>query len=172
MAQRILKPGGSLVTFIGHYAVFEINDLIKKNSDLIFHWPIVVVHSGHIRRMDAWRVWPYHKPLLWYYKPVEGNGNGHGPTMYQDVADVIPSKAPLKDDHEWEQSTVEAEHMIKPLTVKGNVILDPFMGSGTTLEAAYNLHRRSIGMDNDKVSYSRAMRRLTKLQPKITISQN
>ena len=103
---------------------------------------------------------------------MEGNGNGHGPTMYQDVADVIPSKAPLKDDHEWEQSTVEAEHMIKPLTVKGNVILDPFMGSGTTLEAAYNLHRRSIGMDNDKVSYSRAMRRLTKLQPKITISQN
>ena len=41
----------------------------------------------------------------------------------------------------WEQSTIEAEHMIKPLTVEGNIILDPFMGSGTTGEAALNLKR-------------------------------
>ena len=62
-------------------------------------------------------------------------------TIYQDVADLIESKAVSKDSHEWEQSTIEAEHMIKPLTVEGNIVLDPFMGSGTTGEAALNLKR-------------------------------
>ena len=29
LADRVLKPGGSLVTYVGHYAIFKINDLIQ-----------------------------------------------------------------------------------------------------------------------------------------------
>ena len=64
-------------------------------------------------------------------------------------------------------STIEAEHMIKPLTVEGNIILDPFMGSGTTGEAALNLNRRFIGIEVDKEHYSRTKQRLFKLRTKI-----
>ena len=85
-------------------------------------------------------------------------------TIYQDVADLIESKAVSKDTHEWEQSTIEAEHMIKPLTVEGNIVLDPFMGSGTTGEAALNLKRRFIGIEVDKEYYSRTKQRLSKLR--------
>ena len=46
LAQRVLKPGGSLVTFIGLAALFEINDFIKKNSNLQYHWLLVVKHNG------------------------------------------------------------------------------------------------------------------------------
>ena len=53
--------------------------------------------------------------------------------------------------------------MIKPLTVKGKVVLDPFMGSGTTGEAALNLNRRFIGIEVDKEHYSRTKQRLSKL---------
>ena len=61
-------------------------------------------------------------------------------------------------------STIEAEHIIKPLTVEGNIILDPFMGSGTTGEAALNLNRRFIGIEVDKEHYSRTKQRLSKLR--------
>ena len=100
------------------------------------------------------------------YKPtIEGKL-----TIYQDVADLIESKAVSKDSHEWEQSTIEAEHMIKPLTVEGNIVLDPFTGSGTTGEAALNLNRRFIGIEADKTHYSRTKQRLTKF--KLKLEQN
>ena len=30
LADRVLKPGGSLVTYAGHYTLFKINDLIRS----------------------------------------------------------------------------------------------------------------------------------------------
>lgn len=160
LADRVLKPGGSLVTYAGHYALFKINDLIKSYSELVYHWLIVVRHAGSKSRIHARHIWPYYKPLLWYYKPtIEGKL-----TIYQDVADLVESKAVSKDSHEWEQSTIEAEHMIKPLTVEGNIVLDPFMGSGTTGEAALNLKRRFIGIEVDKEHYSSTKQRLSKLE--------
>ena len=170
LADRVLRPGGSLITFVGHYAIFKINDLIRDNSKLVYHWQIIVKHNGSKSRIHARNIWPYYKPLLWYYKPtIEGKL-----TIYQDVADLVESKAVSKDSHVWEQSTIEAEHMIKPLTVEGNVIFDPFMGSGTTGEAALNLNRRFIGIESDKVHYTRTKQRLANFKLKIVekISRN
>jgi 16S rRNA G966 N2-methylase RsmD len=163
LADRVLKPGGSLITYVGHYAIFKINDLIRANSNLVYHWQIIVKHNGSKSRIHARHIWSYYKPLLWYYKPtIDGKI-----TIYQDVADLIESKAVSKDSHKWEQSTIEAEHMIKPLTVEGNIVLDPFMGSGTTGEAALNLKRRFIGIEIDKDHYSKSKKRLTKLKQKL-----
>jgi DNA modification methylase len=39
--------------------------------------------------------------------------------------------------HEEAQPESEAEYFIEKLTVPGAVILDPLLGSGTTLRAAY-----------------------------------
>jgi DNA modification methylase len=163
LADRVLKPGGSLITYVGHYAIFKINDLIRSYSELVYHWQIIVRHSGSKSRIHARHIWPYYKPLLWYYKPtIEGKL-----TIYQDVADLVESKAVSKDSHEWEQSTIEAEHMIKPLTVERNIVLDPFMGSGITGEAALNLNRRFIGIEVDKEHYSRTKQRLSIIKNRV-----
>jgi DNA modification methylase len=152
LAQRVLKPGGSLVTFIGQYALFEINDIIKNNSDLRYHWLLAVKHNGNTSKMWIQRVWPKWKPLLWYFKPKE-NQNEKGPTMYSDIGDYIESEPPKKELHEWEQSAVEVEHFVKVLTVENQIVLDPLMGSGTTGLAALNLNRKFIGIEIDKDSF-------------------
>ena len=130
LAQRVLKPGGSLITIIGHYAIFKIGKQITDNSELEYHWQLVLKHNGHTAKMWKQRVWPKYKPMLWYFKR-SGNGNSQGPTMYSDIEDLIESQPADKTMHEWEQSTIEAEHIIKPLTVEGQIVLDPFMGYGT-----------------------------------------
>ena len=80
--------------------------------------------------------------------------------MYSDIEDLIESQPADKTMHEWEQSTIEAEHIIKPLTVEGQTVLDSFMGSGTTVEAAIKLGRKSIGIENNKKHFSNAAFRL------------
>ena len=43
--------------------------------------------------------------------------------MYSDIEDLIESQQTDKTMHDWEQSIIEAEHIIKPLTVEGQIVL-------------------------------------------------
>ena len=84
--------------------------------------------------------------------------------MISKTAARIFSKAAAKDDHDWEQSPIEAEHMIEPLTVEKELMLDPFMGSGTTGLAALKLNRRFIGIEIEKDHFITAKARLYEAQ--------
>jgi len=64
-----------------------------------------------------------------------GTGNKRHPAAY-------PLELPLR--------------LIKLLTYVGDTVLDPFMGSGTTLVAAKMLNRKRIGIELSKVYYQEA----------------
>lgn len=53
----------------------------------------------------------------------------------------------------------DIEKMISFFTKKGMTVLDPFMGSGTTAIAAYNLGRKSVGVDLSESYMSLALKR-------------
>jgi hypothetical protein len=61
------------------------------------------------------------------------------------LSDVIKSDTPSKVLHEWEQSIVEAQHIISRLSIEGQTIYDPMMGSGTTAAASVKLRRKTEG---------------------------
>ena len=73
-------------------------------------------------------------------------------------SDVVKSDTPSKGLHEWEQSTIEAEHVISRLTLEGHTVFDPMMGSGTTGAAAVQNNRKFIGIeiDSDKFEIANA----------------
>ena len=52
------------------------------------------------------------------------------------------------------------ENIIKILTNEGDIIYDPFMGSGTTGLAAINNNRKFVGVEDDKKFYKLAQTRL------------
>jgi len=55
------------------------------------------------------------------------------------------------------------EWFIKLFTKKGDVVLDPFMGSGTTALAAIRLNRHFIGTENNEEYYKHALQRIKEI---------
>jgi adenine-specific DNA-methyltransferase len=68
------------------------------------------------------------------------------------VTDVwnFPTVPPYAGKHPCEKPLVMLTHMIEATSRPGDLILDPFAGSGSTLRAAKDLGRRAIGIEQDE----------------------
>ena len=83
----------------------------------------------------------------------------------------IPNKKTKGEDgkniHDTEKPVKLMEVLIKNSSNEGDLVLDPFMGSGTTALACMNLKRRFIGMELDERYYKIAEKRLDKAKLEI-----
>lgn len=116
---------------------------------------------------DGWRVGnlrPSFEPVLWFTKPykigttIADNALNHGVGPYNETAflkyadrpDNIlecgfqPGEAGL---HPTQKPVQLLQSLIELTTKRGQIVLDPFAGSGSTLLAARNLHRHFIGYE-------------------------
>jgi DNA modification methylase len=156
---RVLKPGGSIVTYIGQHNLPEILDIFTSNN-LKYWWPIAVKHTGATTAFHQRKVFVLWKPLLWFVKGDRLSTSYPITALNDYLYDFVESKPVEKLLHPWEQSTIEAEHVIKKLTLENDIVLDPLMGSGTTGIAALNLKRKFIGIEKDHEKFLIAKRRI------------
>lgn len=116
-----------------------------------------------------WKGWrlgnlrPTYEPILWFVKPyrlgktIADNALTHGVGAYNESAytryvgkpdNVVKLASAREKSHHPTQKPVELMQVLIELTTKtGQVVLDPFAGSGSTLVAAKNLRRRFIGFE-------------------------
>ena len=138
---RVLKPGGSLVFLTGHIILDDVFTIFREvssknnNSNLKYWWTLAVKHSGPHTKIHPRYVFAEWKPMLWYVKGERVNDL----VISNTIGDYIESIPPPKIEHEWQQSTTEAQYIIKNLTLDNQTVLDPMMGSGTIGIAALNL---------------------------------
>jgi len=76
--------------------------------------------------------------------------------IVRDIPRIIPSSA----DHPTEKPIALMSRFICWHTMPGQLVVDPFCGHGTTLEAAKLLGRRAIGIEIDEAYCEAAARRL------------
>lgn len=146
-ATRVLKTGGSLVFITGHIILPEVFELFQTfRPDLKYWWTFAVKHSGHHTKIYPRRMFAEWKPMLWYVKGEKVNDL----TVSNTIGDYIESIPPSKIEHEWQQSIVEAEYVIKNLTIEKQTVLDPMLGTGTTGIAALTLGRKFIGIEKNQ----------------------
>ena len=70
------------------------------------------------------------------------------PTIHdKGCGNVITHPRQAPDDHPSPKPEQVMQRLIEVVTVDRGVVLDPFMGSGTTLRAAKNIGRRAIGIE-------------------------
>ncbi len=78
----------------------------------------------------------------------------------ENVIRHIPKILPSKDQHPTEKPIELAQHFIRLHSQPGELVLDPFAGSGSTLVAAKREGRRFLGFEIDERWYEMARRRI------------
>jgi site-specific DNA-methyltransferase (adenine-specific) len=76
------------------------------------------------------------------------------------VANIYRQSPPRSREHPNEKPLEMPMHFIGLHTLPGALVLDPFMGSGTTLRAAKDLGRRAIGIELEEKYCEIAARRM------------
>ncbi len=148
--KRVLKPSGMLISYTGAMYLPDVINLLSQ--DLAFWWAGSIVLDGAHSRVHARNVVQGCKPLL-FYSP-----NGHKPDTWFE--DTYQSEGEQKDDHDWQQSLGAARYYIAKLTGRDALIVDPFLGGGTTGLAASELGRDFIGIDIDPAAFAAAKERM------------
>jgi site-specific DNA-methyltransferase (adenine-specific) len=133
---------------------------------------------------DGWRVGnlrPTFEPLLWFTKPykigttIADNALSYGVGPYNEDAflrytnrpdnviecGLAPGEGGL---HPTQKPVRLMQALIELTTQPGQVVLDPFAGSGSTLVAARNLQRRFLGYEISAHYAATAMKRLGHVQ--------
>jgi len=70
----------------------------------------------------------------------------------------------FKNRHPTVKSLGIMEYLIKLVSKEGAVVLDPFVGSGTTLLACHKLNRKGVGIEKEEDYIKIAQARLNKLK--------
>ena len=151
LGARILKPGGSLIAYAGQYLLADILPLMAAKMRL--WWINACIHGGQCARMNEYGIVVKWKPMLWFVK-----GTRRDKEVFVD--DAVSSGTREKSHHDWQQAESEATYYIDKLTIKGEIVADPFAGGGTTLVAAQRLERRWVAAEIDVAHAAEASRRI------------
>ena len=155
---RIMKDGASLVSIVGHFAIPEVLEMFKDKLKWRWMFCMNQFEGSHARMaMGIEVMW---KPCLWYVKRAYPQGRG----FIKDGLVISGKGGQKKENHKWEQDLSWAKFFIEKLTKEGDMVLDPFLGSGTTALACKELGRNFIGIEISSDYFKIAENRIKQTQ--------
>ena len=95
------------------------------------------------------------------YEDLRRTFNAPNRQLLMDVWD-FKTVSPYPGKHPAEKPLLLLEHMIATSSRAGDRILDPFAGSGSTLEAARALGRKAVGIEKDEAYCEKIAERLSR----------
>lgn len=154
-AARVLKPGRPAAVYAGHLRLDEEMELLAKGG-LTYVWHGANVLPGRHTKVRQRMVFGQHRSVLLFsageYQPrkwihdlttAEGRGG--------------PEERPL---HPWQQALDPVRHWVRMVSEPGELVCEPFLGSGTTALAALLEDRRVLGCDVDPGAVGTSAERL------------
>lgn len=158
-AARVLKPGGFIAAMCGGIALNRIYRMFDE-AQLEYYWQCEVGKTEH----NTSGVWLGKKSFVaTATKPIIVYSKG-SPRESSYFVNLYYSNMPDKRYHHWGQDIGSARYYIEAFTSEGDVVLDPFIGGGTTAVACELIGRRCIGFDVDVAAIETTRARLLEAQ--------
>ena len=175
--QRVLKPTGTFWVIGMYHNIFRVGK-IMQDLGLWFLNDVIWVKIGALPNLNGRRFTNNHETLIWAVK----NKNSKGYTFNYEFLKHINGGKQMKDT-DWvfricngperlrDENGIKSHTTQKPLKLiqqvllsssrKGDLVLDPFIGSGTTAVASKVTGRNWIGIEKEKKYVDLANNRIT-----------
>jgi len=180
--RRVLKPTGSMWVIGSYHNIFRIGTLMQDLGFWILN-DIVWVKTNPMPNFRGVRFTNAHETLIWASKEQGAKytfnhhamkGLNEDKQMRSDwwLLALATGKERLKDENgQKAHSTQKPEALLYRVILSsskpGDVVLDPFFGSGTTGAVAKKLHRNWIGIEREKKYIELARKRIDSVQPEL-----
>lgn len=178
--RRILKETGSIWVIGSYHNIFRVGK-IMQNLGFWFLNDVIWIKTNPMPNFKGVRFTNAHETLIW---AVKSRGNrytfnhhamkrfNHGKQMRSDwIIPICSGKERIKINGEKAHATQKPEallyRVILSSTNPGDLVLDPFFGTGTTGAVAKVLHRDWVGIEADSGYVQIAQERInsTKVMP-------
>jgi len=174
-AKRVLKPDGCLWVIGSYHNIFRVGAILQDLGYWILN-DIVWCKTNPMPNFRGKRFTNAHETLIWAspskdarpcfnYEAMK-NLNDEKQMRSDWILPICSGKERLKGDdgnkaHPTQKPESLLYRVIMSSTKPGDVILDPFFGSGTTGAVAKRLGRHFIGIERDKLYAKFAEKRIT-----------
>ena len=177
-AKRILKPGGSIWVIGSYHNIFRVGAALQDQGYWILN-DIVWRKANPMPNFKGTRFTNAHETLIWASMGEKARYTFNYRSM-KTLNDELQMRSDwefpicggqerLKKDGHKVHPTQKPEALLYRIllasTKKGDVVLDPFFGTGTTGAVAKRLGRRWIGIEREGVYVDAAMERIAAALP-------
>jgi len=163
-SSRILKKDGAMLIFVSLIKVETIIKLAQKNNFYykttgIWHKKNPMPRNMNLHFVNSTEAWIY-----FINNGKTGKFNNKGKVVHDFYeSSVINGKEKKYGKHPTQKPIALMEHFVELLSNKEDLVIDPFMGSGSTGVAALNKDRRFYGIELDNSYYKIASKRITSI---------
>lgn len=178
--KRVLKPTGAIWVIGSYHNIFRIGTIMQDLGFWILN-DVVWIKTNPMPNFRGVRFTNAHETLIW-----ASTGRGAKYTFHHQAMKGLNEEKQMRSDwwlvplargaervrdenggkaHSTQKPEALLYRVILSSSNPGDVILDPFFGSGTTGVVARRLHRNWIGIEREAKYVQAAQKRIQAVQP-------
>jgi modification methylase len=178
-ARRLLKPDGALWVIGSYHNIFRVGATLQDLDFWILN-DIVWRKANPMPNFRGTRFTNAHETLIWAAKSQKSRvkfnyealklANDDTQMRSDWLFPICTGAERLKDDtdgklHPTQKPEALLHRILNATTAPGDVVLDPFFGTGTTGAVARKLGRHFIGIERDPGYVAGALKRIAAARP-------
>lgn len=186
--RRVLKPNGTLWVIGTYHNIYRVGTVLMDLGFWILN-DVVWIKTNPMPNFRGVRFTNAHETLIWAVRDAKRKdytfnyehmkGYNDGKQMRSDWfirENLCIGEERLRDENGTKlHSTQKPESILRMVieasTNSGDLVLDPFVGSGTTAAVCRKLGRRCVGIDSNEEYVRIARERLANVQPSLWLEE-
>jgi len=178
-AKRLLKPNGAIWVMGSYHNIFRVGGILQDQGFWILN-DIIWRKTNPMPNFRGTRFTNAHETLIWASKDEKAR-----PTFNYDAMKMLNEDKQMRSDwtlpictgherlkgedgnkaHPTQKPESLLHRVLLSSTHPGDVVLDPFFGTGTTGAVAKKLGRKWIGIDRETDYIAHAQKRIDRITP-------